>query len=118
MPICPKYVDTTPASELINRSRRVVGSKVLRLLKLWLRTLIEERDADEPGASVRQGKPTRPRHKAECKSTAGTTSTEPVPEALALTDATTVHAHGVSYADDFVIISAVAGGGISVAEGG
>src|SRR6202035_5701389 len=43
-----KYFDTIPHSELIKSvARRVVDRNVLRLIKMWLRAPIEERDADE-----------------------------------------------------------------------
>src|ERR1700719_1116256 len=42
-----KYFDTIPHSELIKSvARRVVDRNVLRLIKMWLRAPIEERDAD------------------------------------------------------------------------
>src|ERR1700686_5048582 len=41
-----KYFDTIPHSELIKSvARRVVDPNVLRLIKMWLRAPIEERDA-------------------------------------------------------------------------
>ncbi|WP_420969455.1 reverse transcriptase domain-containing protein [Bradyrhizobium sp. B120] len=42
-----KYFDTIPHSDLLKSvARRIVGRNVLRLLKLWLRVPVEERDAD------------------------------------------------------------------------
>jgi group II intron reverse transcriptase/maturase len=42
-----KYFDTIPHSELIKSvARRAVDRNVLRLIKMWLRAPIEERDAD------------------------------------------------------------------------
>src|SRR5882762_4101873 len=42
-----KYFDTIPHAELIKTvARRVVDRNVLRLIKMWLRAPIEERDAD------------------------------------------------------------------------
>ncbi len=41
----PKYFDTIPHAELIKWvARRVVGGEVLRLIKLWLSSPVEERD--------------------------------------------------------------------------
>src|SRR6185295_8511917 len=43
-----KYFDAIPHSELMKSvARRVVDRNVLRLIKMWLRAPIEERDADE-----------------------------------------------------------------------
>src|SRR6195256_1243147 len=43
-----KYFDTIPHPELMKSvARRVVDRNVLRLIKMWLRAPIEERDADE-----------------------------------------------------------------------
>jgi RNA-directed DNA polymerase len=45
-----KYFDTIPHSELIKCvSRRIVDHNVLRLIKLWLRVPVEERDKDGRG---------------------------------------------------------------------
>ena len=42
-----KYFDTIPHAELLRCvARRMVDGEVLRLIKLWLKTPIEERDAD------------------------------------------------------------------------
>ena len=80
-----RYFDTIPHSELIKSvARRVVDRNVLRLIKMWLRAPIEERDADET-RRMSGGKPKHARHAARrCrKSTAGQHLHEPVPEALA-----------------------------------
>lgn len=45
-----KYFDTIPHSELIKCvARRIVDQNVLRLIKLWLRVPVEERDKDGRG---------------------------------------------------------------------
>src|ERR1700751_1072375 len=42
-----KYFDTIPHAELLRCvARRIVDGEVLRLIKLWLKTPIQERDAD------------------------------------------------------------------------
>jgi RNA-directed DNA polymerase len=42
-----KYFDTIPHAELLRCvARRIVDGEVLRLIKLWLKTPIEQRDAD------------------------------------------------------------------------
>jgi RNA-directed DNA polymerase len=42
-----KYFDTIPHAQLLRCvARRIVDGEVLRLIKLWLKTPIEERDAD------------------------------------------------------------------------
>src|SRR6267378_2169855 len=103
-----KYFDTIPHSELIKSvARRVVDRNVLRLIKMWLRAPIEERDAGET-RRMSGGK----------RNTRGTPQGGVVSPLLAniymnrflkhwrLTRCgDTFHAHVVSYADDFVILS-------------
>jgi RNA-directed DNA polymerase len=100
--------DGIPHSELIKSvARRVVDRNVLRLEKMWLRAPIEERDADE----------TR-RTSGGKGNTRGTPQGGVASPLLAniymnrflkhwrLTGCDdTFHAHVVSYADDFVILS-------------
>jgi RNA-directed DNA polymerase len=103
-----KYFDTIPHSELIKSvARRVVDRNVLRLIKMWLRAPIEERDADET-RRMSGGK----------GNTRGTPQGGVVSPLLAniymnrflkhwrsTGCGDTFHAHVVSYADDFVILS-------------
>jgi RNA-directed DNA polymerase len=103
-----KYFDTIPHSELIKSvARRVVDRNVLRLIKMWLRALIEERDADGT-RRMSGGK----------RNTRGTPQGGVASPLLAniymnrflkhwrLTGCgDTFSAHVVSYADDFVILS-------------
>ena len=103
-----KYFDTIPHSELIKSvARRVVDRNVLRLIKMWLRAPIEERDADET-RRMSGGK----------GNTRGTPQGGVASPLLAniymnrflkhwrLTGCgDTFCAHVVSYADDFVILS-------------
>src|SRR5262249_28369174 len=47
-----RYFDSIPHAELMKSvARRVVDRHVLRLIKMWLRAPIEERDDDGDGAS-------------------------------------------------------------------
>jgi RNA-directed DNA polymerase len=103
-----KYFDTIPHSELMKSvARRVVDRNVLRLIKMWLRAPIEERDADGT-RRMSGGK----------RNTRGTPQGGVASPLLAniymnrflkhwrLTGCgDTFHAHVVSYADDFVILS-------------
>jgi RNA-directed DNA polymerase len=58
-----KYLDTIPHVELMQCvARRLVDPKVLRLIKLWLRSPVEERDGAggrrmSGGKSNRKGTP-------------------------------------------------------------
>jgi RNA-directed DNA polymerase len=58
-----KYFDTIPHAELMQSvARRIVDAKVLRLIKLWLRSPVEERDSAgkrriSGGKSNRNGTP-------------------------------------------------------------
>ncbi|WP_271610672.1 reverse transcriptase domain-containing protein [Bradyrhizobium sp. CCBAU 21359] len=114
-----KYFDTIPHSELIKSVvRRVVDRNVLRLIKMWLRAPIEERDADgtrrmsggkRNTRGTRQGAVASPllaniymnRFLKHWRSGCG--------------DA--FQAHVISYADDFVIVRRGRAGGISADEG-
>src|SRR5216684_480067 len=96
-----KYFDTIPHSELIKSvARRVVDRNVLRLIKMWLRAPIEERDADGT-RRMSGGK----------RNTRGTPLLANIYMNRFLKHwrltrcGDTFHAHVVSYADDFVILS-------------
>src|SRR6516165_3149818 len=103
-----KYFDAIPHSELMKSvARRVVDRNVLRLIKMWLRAPIEERDADET-RRMSGGK----------RNTRGTPQGGVASPLLAniymnrflkhwrLTGCgDAFQAHVVSYADDFVILS-------------
>ncbi len=103
-----KYFDTIPHQELMRSvARRIVDRHVLRLIKLWLRSPVEERDGDG-GRRLRGGK----------KSTRGTPQGGVISPLLAnlymnrflkywrqRDCSRTFQAHVVSYADDFVILS-------------
>ena len=60
-----KYFDTIPHSDLLKSvARRIVDRQVLRLIKLWLKTPVEERDGKgrrrmSSGKSSARGTPTR-----------------------------------------------------------
>lgn len=103
-----KYFDTIPHSELMRSvARRIVDRHVLRLIKLWLRAPVEERDGD---GSRRLG--------GGKKQTRGTPQGGVISPLLAnlymnrflkywrqRDCSRTFQAHVVSYADDFVILS-------------
>src|SRR5579872_302683 len=103
-----KYFDTIPHSELLRSvARRIVDRHVLRLIKLWLKTPVEERDAE--------GK----RHMTGGKgSRCGTPQGGVISPLLAnlymnrflkhwrvTGRGEAYRAHIISYADDFVILS-------------
>jgi len=79
-----KYFDTIPHSELMKSvGRRVVDRNVLRLIKMWLRAPIEERDADGTRRMSGGKGNTRGTPQGGVASPAGQHLHEPVPEALA-----------------------------------
>ena len=102
-----KYFDTIPHRELIQSvARRIVDRNILRLIRMWLRTPVEERDGDKRRMSGGR------------RSTCGTPQGGVVSPMLANVYMnrflkcwrlsgrhSTYQAHIVSYADDFVILS-------------
>ena len=103
-----KYFDTIPHSELIKSvARRVVDRNVLRLIKMWLRAPIEERDAD--GTRRMSG------GKGNTRGTPQGGVASPLLANIYMNRflkhwrltgcGDTFQAHVVSYADDFVILS-------------
>jgi RNA-directed DNA polymerase len=103
-----KYFDTIPHSELIKSvARRVVDRNVLRLIKMWLRAPIEERDAD--GTRRMSG------GRANTRGTPQGGVASPLLANIYMNRflkhwrltgcSNAFHAHVVSYADDFVILS-------------
>jgi RNA-directed DNA polymerase len=103
-----RYFDTIPHADLLQSvARRIVDRNVLRLIKLWLRAPVEERDRDgtrcmSGGRSSRHGTPQ-----------GGVVS--PLLSVIYMNRflkhwrrsgrGEALHAHVVSYADDFVILS-------------
>ena len=103
-----KYFDTIPHSELIKSvARRVVDRNVLRLIKMWLRAPIKERDAD--GTRRMSG------GKGNTRGTPQGGVASPLLANIYMNRflkhwrltgcGDTFCAHVVSYADDFVILS-------------
>src|SRR6266446_4300438 len=103
-----RYFDSIPHAELIKSvARRVVDRNVLRLIKMWLRAPIEERDAD--GTRRMSG------GKGNTRGTPQGGVASPLLANIYMNRflkhwrltrcGDTFHAHVVSYADDFVILS-------------
>ena len=79
-----KYFDTIPHSELMKSvARRIVDRNVLRLIKMWLRAPIEERDADGTRRMSGGKENTRGTPQGGVASPLLANLHEPVPEALA-----------------------------------
>jgi RNA-directed DNA polymerase len=103
-----KYFDTIPHSDLMRSvAQRIVDRHVLRLIKLWLRAPVEERDAD--------GKPRMTGGKRSRKGTPQGGVVSPLLANIYMNRflkhwrrtgrGEAYRAHVVSYADDFVILS-------------
>ena len=103
-----KYFDTIPHSELMKSvARRVVDRNVLRLIKMWLRAPIEERDADGTRRMSGGNGNTRgtPQGGVASPLLANIYMNRFLKHWRLTGCGDTFHAHVVSYADDFVILS-------------
>jgi RNA-directed DNA polymerase len=103
-----RYFDTIPHSELIKSvARRVVDRNVLRLIKMWLRAPIEERDADGT-RRINGGKRNRrgtPQGGVASPLLANIYMNRFLKHWRLTGCGEKFQAHVVSYADDFVILS-------------
>src|SRR5438445_653419 len=103
-----KYFDTIPHSELMKSvARRVVDRNVLRLIKMWLRAPIEERDADGIRRMIGGKGNTRgtPQGGVASPLLANIYMNRFLKHWRLTGRSEAFHAHVVSYADDFVILS-------------
>src|SRR6476469_112803 len=103
-----KYFDTIPHSELMKSvARRVVDRNVLRLIKMWLRAPIEERDADGIRRMIGGKGNTRgtPQGGVASPLLANIYMNRFLKHWRLTGSGEAFYAHVVSYADDFVIFS-------------
>src|SRR5205814_9381664 len=103
-----KYFDTIPHSELVKSvARRVVDRNVLRLIKMWLRAPIEERDADETRRMSGGKRNTRgtPQGGVASPMLANIYMNRFLKHWRLTARDKAFRAHVVSYADDFLILS-------------
>jgi len=103
-----KYFDTIPHSELMKSvARRVVDRNVLRLIKMWLRAPIEERDADGIRRMIGGKGNTRgtPQGGVASPLLANIYMNRFLKHWRLTGSGEAFYAHVVSYADDFVILS-------------
>jgi RNA-directed DNA polymerase len=103
-----KYFDTIPHADLLKSvSRRVVDRHVLRLIKLWLTSPVEERDGDgkrrmSGGKGSKRG---TPQGGVVSPLLANVYMNRFLKHWRASGRGEAFHAHIVNYADDFVILS-------------
>ena len=103
-----KYFDTIPHSELMKSvARRAVDRNVLRLIKMWLRAPIEERDADGIRRMIGGKGNTRgtPQGGVASPLLANIYMNRFLKHWRLTGSGDAFYAHVVSYADDFVILS-------------
>lgn len=103
-----RYFDTIPHSELLKSvARRVVDGAVLRLIKLWLKAPIEERDADGIRRMTGGKRNTRgtPQGGVASPLLANIYMNRFLKHWRLSGSGAAFRAHVVSYADDFVILS-------------
>ena len=104
-----KYFDSIPHDDLLKSvARRVADGSVLRLIKLWLKAPIEERDGDDGKRSMSGGK-------GNARGTPQGGVASPLLANIYMNRflkhwrltgrGEAFHAHVASYADDFVILS-------------
>jgi RNA-directed DNA polymerase len=103
-----KYFDTIPHAQLMQSvARRIVDRQVLRLIKLWLKAPVEERDSDGTGR-MSGGKANdrgTPQGGVVSPLLANLYMNRFLKHWRATGKGETFRAHIVSYADDFVILS-------------
>jgi len=103
-----KYFDAIPHSELMKSvARRVVDRNILRLIKMWLRAPIEERDADETRRMSGGKRNTRgtPQGGVASPLLANIYMNRFLKHWRLTRRGDAFQAHVISYADDFVILS-------------
>src|SRR6266566_2873539 len=104
-----KYFDSIPHDDLLKSvARRVADGSVLRLIKLWLKAPIEERDGDDGKRCMTGGKGNvrgTPQGGVASPLLANIYMNRFLKHWRLTGRSEAFHAHVVSYADDFVILS-------------